>query len=94
MRGKKYTGGSKQALFILPIIGYKSTRARVNALLDQIAYEMNLEVQNSVKPLPASAKTTFDAKDKIRPIRYICGCSVIDGLFRRQAGCSKAKVQH
>lgn len=94
MRASKYTGGSRQALFILPIIGYKSTRARVNALLDQIAHEMNLEAQNSVKSTGASAKIKFAAKDNMQPITYGCGCTIEGGLFKRGKGCTLDRNRH
>ena len=94
MKAHKYIGGSRLVSFRLPINGYKSTRARVQALLDQIAHEMNLEAQNSAKPLSASAKTTLTDRTQLSPITYVCGCSIEDGLFKRGKGCALDRNRH
>lgn len=97
MRKSKYIGGSRLAQFRLPIDGYKSTRARVNALLDEIANEMNNNDEISTIPLVTSAKTTLATKAQSKStnsITYECGCSYDGGIFRRGNGCKIDRVRH
>jgi len=94
MKSTKYKGGTILTTFRLPKEGYKSTRAMVNALLTDIAKGMNKDAETRTKSTVDSAKTTLIVKPQLCQVKYKCGCTVIDSLFRRQAGCSKAKVQH
>lgn len=96
-RLSKYNGGSKLTTFRLPIEGHKSTRVRVQALLDEIASESQYKRQIAVKSTGASAKTTLDnnvVRDKISNVMYNCGCSNDGSLFRRAFGCRIARVDH
>lgn len=97
MKYSRYTGGSRVRSFRLPIEGYTSAVARVNALLDEIANEMRESDSNDVSPMVASAKTTLTNKapsKQIDSIIYECGCSYDGGIFRRASGCKVDRVRH
>ena len=97
MKEDKFIGGSKLACFRLPIEGYKSTRMRVNELLNQIALEMSLEGQNDVSPTTKQSETTLVPKDDKQVIDrnvYPCGCKIVDGLFVRNGSCKMIRVIH
>lgn len=97
MKKSKYIGGSRLAQFRLPIEGYKSTRARVNALLDEIANEMKETHGKGTKSTVASAETTLARKAQSKTIystTYQCGCSYDAGIFRRGNGCKIDRQGH
>ena len=98
MKTSKYIGGSKIVSFRLPLSSLSSAITDIKAVLYKYEELDRINSQNSVIPLCTSAKTTLGTKTVIKakrePITYVCGCAVVDGLFRRQAGCSKAKMQH
>ena len=97
MKKSKYIGGSRLAQFRLPIEGYKSVRARVQALLDEIANEMKETHGKDTKSMVASAKTTLTSNDKpkaIEGITYECGCSYDGGIFRRGNRCKIDRQRH
>lgn len=96
-RLSKYNGGSRLTTFRLPIDGYKSTRVRVQALLDEIANESQHKREIAVKSTGTSAKTALAnnvAREKISNAIYKCGCSNDGALFRRAFGCRIARVDH
>ena len=99
-RISKYKGGSRLTTFRLPTEGFKSTRARVQALLNEIAGEMKDKGKTTLSPVVASAKTILGIKEVINPIEdngktvYVCGCTVENDLFRRAFGCRIARVDH
>jgi hypothetical protein len=97
MRKSKYVGGGKVTTFRLPLEGFKSARVRVQALLDEIAQEMNKEPQKRLSPMVASAKTRLAIKANNRvnnDVSYPCGCKMIGELFVRASGCKMIRVIH
>jgi len=96
-RDSKYKGGTKVVPFRLPIVGYKAVRARVQALLDEIAQESQYKSPNAVKSTGASAKTTLSNKAQYEPNeskQYQCGCTHDSTLFRRANGCKIPRSNH
>ena len=97
MKSSKYIGGSRPAQFRLPIEGYKSVRARVQMLLDEIANEMKETHGKGTKSMAASAETTLTNKAQSKAtnsITYECGCSYDEGIFRRGNGCKIDRQGH
>ena len=97
MKNSKYIGGSRPAQFRLPIEGYKSVRARVQKLLDEIANEMKSQGERGTKSMMASAETTLTNKAQSKStnsITYECGCSYDVGIFRRGNGCKIDRQGH
>jgi len=94
MKNSKYIGGSKIVSYRLPLHSLSTVNSEIKAILDRYAQIDHNKAQLDSIPLCSSAKTVLSIEDKVEPITYVCGCTVIDSLFRRQAGCSKAKVQH
>jgi hypothetical protein len=97
MRESKYLGGSKVATFRLPLEGFKSVRMRVQALLDEIAQEMDKEPQKRLNPMVASAeiKSTIKANNRVNnDVSYPCGCKMVGELFVRAPVCKMIRVIH